>query len=232
MPYDLLLAVERRFSLKILAHKVRRHLPHFAYQWLLVLRYAFFRRRCKDAERSQLIYSDGPWQKRKTTSDLLRIEAFLQQIERPLAVLQIGIGNSSLFEAIGANTSRFTGITISEDELRYANEKFQLEYGKKYDARLMNKYSDDISKLDAKFDFIVDNDLSSYACCHYHFGVMLNSYRKLLTSDGAILVGIDGLGYFDSGFGLTHGRISRLATMHDLVFKSGPEFHMLQRVKN
>lgn len=227
--YALAMLRERRFSMKILAHKVRRYLPNFCYTALLYLRYATFPRSCRNVDLPEISYSDGTWAERKTTADLLRIEALLKAHPGSLAVLQIGIGNSSLFAAIGNTTRRFVGLTVVEDELRYARDKFPDIFGSRYDARLMNKYSSTISELAGEFDYIVDNDISAYACCHHHFGEMLEAYCKLLTPNGAVLIGIKGMGYFDSGFGLTPLMLTKIAARHGLVFKIGPDCHRLTR---
>ncbi len=228
MTYHLTAHPESRLSLKILAHKIRRYLPK-VYEGLLRLRYRMFRRQCRDVSTPHIVYSDGSWVARKTTPDLLRIQTFLQQQPYPLSVLQVGIGNSSLYAAIGDHCRRFIGITVMDDECKYARQIFPTEYGNRYDVRLMNKYAPDIMQLGDGFDFIVDNDLSSYACCHRHFSDLLTCYARMLAPHGSVLIGLDGLGYFDSGFGLTPDLIQVLALEHGLVFESGSDFHRLRR---
>lgn len=227
MAYQLRLPAEKRLSFKILAHKVRAYCPAFVYELLLKLRYAFFPQRCRDLALPVITYSDGSWINRKATSDLLRIEAFLRTQPAGLRLLQIGIGNSSLYQAIGSNCARFVGITVVEDEVRYAATTFPVDINTRYEARLMNKYSTELGSLTGPFDYVIDNDISAYACCHHHFADMLDAYRDLLAPGGAVLVGIKGLGYFDSGFGLTPSMMQRLAAAHGLQFVSGENFHKL-----
>jgi len=229
MPFNIRLIAERRISLKTFSNRARRYLPAPLYSYLLTIRYFFFTKRCVDLARPQLTYSDGSWINRKTTADLRRISSFLSSIDTKYSVLQVGIGNSSLYENIHEKVVRFVGITIVQDEIDYARERFPQDFGRKYDVHLMNKYSDEIASLDPGFDFIVDNDLSSYACCIHHFHTMLKSYKQVLSSGGAILVGINGLEYFDSGFGLTTKSISRIARAHGLRFYSGEQYHMLKK---
>jgi hypothetical protein len=230
MPYEIQLVAERRWSLKILAHKIKRYFPLFVYEWMLWLRYASFTRRCKDLDVPQITYSDGSWTGRKTTADLRRILDFLRSEADGLRVLQIGIGNSSLFSEIGERCASVTGLTISEDEVEWARQKFPSDFDRRYDVRLMNKYSHEIASIGGGYDYIVDNDLSSYACCRHHFDAMLLAYRDMLAPQGSILVGINGLGYFDSGFGLTAGMMSDIAVRHGLVFVAGVEFHQLRLI--
>lgn len=225
MTYTLNLPPERRLSLKILAHKVRRYLP-FAYPALLWLRYVAFPKRCRDLAVPSISYSDGSWITRKTTSDLLQIEAYLKTSGAKGSLLQIGIGNSSLFAAIGSQMERFVGLTIVEDEIRYAKEKFA---SPNYDIRLMNKYSAQIADLGGAFDYIVDNDISSYACCHHHFNELLASYARLLTPGGMVMIGHKGLAYFDSGFGLTPTHLAKLAAAHGLRLEPGEACYKLLR---
>ncbi len=228
MAYEIRLLKEHRFTLKILAHKIKRYFPYFIYAWILRFRFLFFKKRCSNLSSPQLKYSDGSWVMRKTTADLTRIQNFLQTASAPIAVLQVGIGNSSLYLTLRANLRKFTGITISEEEVEYARSKFPSEFGLQYQVLLMNKYSADIVAIDDKFDYIVDNDLSSYACCHFHFNEMLKGYRELLLPHGVVLIGIDGLGYFDSGFGLTQSMIEKVVAPHGFVFEAGVNFHQLK----
>jgi hypothetical protein len=228
MQYEIRFLTERRLSLKILAHRIKRYLPGFVYKGLILFRYTFFKRHCQNICIPNIKYSDGSWVERKTTSDLAHIQDFLQGVESPLKLLQIGIGNSSLFESMKQRKFHLTGITIVEEEVSYAQKKFPDSFGIQYEVRLMNKYSEEISTLGGEYDYIIDNDLSSYACCRYHFNVMLSGYKKLLTPKGRILIGINGLGYFDSGFGLNQGMIQKIAHSHGLIFLPGVEFHTLQ----
>lgn len=228
MPYNIHFKPERRLSLKMLGNRVRRYFPILVYPAFLRIRFTFFRRRCDDGQLPSIAYSDGSWIKRKTTADLRRITAFLAERKECNSILQIGIGNSSLFATIGNAVNRFVGITIVSDEVEHVRTNFPNQFGLRYTVLLMNKYSDELASLEGGFDFIVDNDLSSYACCRHHFGSMLNAYRGLLAPGGCVLIGIDGLGYFDSGFGLTQGLMTRLAIQHGFSFHPGTEFHMLR----
>ncbi len=231
MSYEIKFVRERRLSLKIVAHRIRRYFPKFGYPLLLLIRYAFFPRYCSNNLISKITYSDGSWINRKTTADLEKITDFIVKYKSSnLSILQIGIGNSSLFSGVGIKAKRFVGISVVEDEILYAKKKFEEEFGSAYEVILMNKYSNEIGNLMGGFDFIIDNDISSYACCKFHFESMLDIYHNLLAQGGCIIVGVDGLGYFDSGFGLTKGMMASISRKHNLYFESGEEFHRLFKI--
>ena len=46
-----------------------------------------------------------------------------------------------------------------------------------------------------RYDYIVDNNLASYACCKYHFHLMLDSYLACLRPGGRILTDQRGMDY-------------------------------------
>jgi len=210
---------ERRLSLKLLSGKIRNRFPRSLYPIVVRLRYQFFPRDCGASTMVKLSYSDGSWIHRKTTRDLRNIQTFLAGASRPLKVLQVGVGNSSLFQTTGDRLSELVGITVVQDEVDFAQQSFPDEFGSKYKVNFCNKYSSELSFLGTDFDYIVDNDLSSYACCKKHFGDMLRAYSHMLAKDGQILIGFNGLGYFDSGFGLTVPMAEDLLRQYDLHFE-------------
>ncbi len=228
MQYRLTVLQERRLSTKIIAGKLRSRVPVSLYNGYLHIRYALFKRRCRDLSMPGIKYSDGSWVKRKTTEDLRNMQKYLSSQDTPLSIFHVGIGNSSLFGLLGQRTSRFTGITISEDEIAFAREQFPNDVGLKYDVRLANKYSSDLVSLGRDFDYIVDNDLSSYACCRHHFFDMLSSYRAMLRQGGAVLLGFNGLRYFDTGFGLSERMMKKIAADHHMVLRRGEFCYFLE----
>jgi hypothetical protein len=230
MSYRLQTFKEKRFSTKILVGKLRRLLPAFLYNRLIDARYFLFSRRCQDLALPQIRYSDGSWVNRKTTADLRRMQDYLLTRGDGLTIFQAGIGNSSLYRLLRKRITRFVGVTISPDEMDYAAAEFPEDIGKIYQTHLTNKYTADIRQLGQGYDYIVDNDISAYACCHHHFHKMLDAYRDMLKPDGAILVGYLGLGYFDMGFGLTEMRMRSLARHHGLTFERGEACYFLKKV--
>jgi len=199
---------ERRFSIKILSGKVRG-ISNFLYWIIIEIRFIFFRRRCQGSVKNILNYSDGSWVERKTTRDLKLIIQYLLNDPRSFNLFQAGIGNSDLFIKTRHKLDSFVGITIVEDEARLARNCQRT--GAQYEVILGDKYLFDYSHLKGKFDFIVDNDLSSYACCKFHFEQMLKSYQSILQEEGKLLVGLKGLGYFDNGFGLSEANLRKFA---------------------
>jgi hypothetical protein len=69
---------------------------------------------------------------------------------------------------------------------------------------MINKYSRDaISVLAHSYDFIIDNNLASFACCKKHFFVMFENYRTVLRSHGRILTCQIGMDAYHDDFGCT-----------------------------
>ena len=124
----------------------------------------------------------------------------------------------------------FYGVTIMTDEVDYARRVFAEFADQSAKVFQLNKYTADYAFLNGKkLDFIVDNDLSSYACCIFHFDKMISSYANILKPGGAILVGLKGLGYFDTGFGLTYRKLEKLAEKLNLkVEESDYCYHLIK----
>jgi len=222
--------LEKRFTIKILAHKIKKYFPIQFYNFFLLLRFYAFKKHCNKGMTSKITYSDGSWISRKTTSDLRKIQTYLSGIEESLEVLQIGIGNSSLYRVMESTPmKRLVGVTIVDDELNYAASEFPEVFNDRYKVFVANKYSDDIKEVGENFDFIVDNDISSYSCCNHHFLKMLANYYSLLKPGGTVLVGLKGLGYFDSGFGLTEAMMERLAKEYKFGFSVDQYCYRLTR---
>jgi len=81
------------------------------------------------------------------------------------------------------------GITIHDEERMFANNLAIVNYI----VTTNSKYSANIASFTEKFDFIVDNNPSTFACCLFHFCTMLISYKKLLRDGGEILTAEPGL---------------------------------------
>jgi hypothetical protein len=226
--YHLRTHKERRLSKKILGHKLRKYAPRCVYDGLLALRYSLFKPQCRDAALPEIHYSDGSWTARETSSDLRQIQDFLRSAPAGLKIFQAGIGKSSLFGLMRETVSEVVGVTIVDDEIAYAERLFPADVGTKYKVSIANKYSADIATCGKGFDYIVDNDLSSYACCKRHVRDMLKAYREMLKPHGGVLVGLKGLGYFDTGFGLTEGRMRKIANEQGLSLVTNAHCYILQ----
>src|SRR5438067_152083 len=112
--------------------------------------------------------------KDETTVDQARIEAQLDKLDLSgKTILHIGVGNSKVAQRFASRVNLIDGLTVSHNEKILADS---LGIGN-YTVYLLNKYSREfILTIRTRFDFIVDNNLASFACCKYHFYLMLDNY--------------------------------------------------------
>jgi len=158
-------------------------------------------KRCTNLKEPFSFYSDGSWIHEDSTSDQIRIESYLNSVNlKGNTLLQVGVGNSSLGRKFSDRLQIIDGITIVNEEKKYA-DSFSIS---NYHVKVINKYSQELLSLKYKYDIIVDNVLSSYACCIFHFLKMLENYIKLLKTGGLIITDKEGLEYISNGFGLTY----------------------------
>ncbi len=125
------------------------------------------------------------WSFEPTTIDQSEIESFLErQGVDGLAILHVGIGNSSLARRLAHRAHGITGCTVSRREQRLANS-LRLPG---YIVHLVNKYGPQLrATVGDGYDLVIDNNLASYACCRYHFVSMLEQYAASLKPGGRIL---------------------------------------------
>jgi hypothetical protein len=121
----------------------------------------------------------------KTTIDQARIEAVLDTMELTgKHILHVGVGNSKLACRFASRVNVIDGLTISLAEKAHA-DGLQID---KYTVYLLNKYSREfIVTIKNKYHLIIDNNLASFACCKFHFYLMLDNYVWALQPDGSIL---------------------------------------------
>jgi hypothetical protein len=130
------------------------------------------------------------WVDKDTTPDQKSIEDYLMRIiTLKTEIFHVGVGNSSLAKKLCPQGARVFGITIHKEEILHADA---LEIPN-YLVLLVNKYSADMKSISHKFDFIVDNNPSSYACCLFHFCCMLAAFKRLLRKGGTILTADPGM---------------------------------------
>lgn len=120
------------------------------------------------------------------TDDQIAINRWLTHA--PLAskrILHVGAGNSSLASLLADKVGAIVAVTVSVDELRHA----QMLDLPGYTPLLMNKHGEAFANaFDAgSFDYIVDNNLSSFACCQKHFERYFAAIAEALAEDGVIL---------------------------------------------
>jgi SAM-dependent methyltransferase/GT2 family glycosyltransferase len=125
------------------------------------------------------------WTNRATTPDQLAIEEQLENLVTPSSsILHIGAGNSSLGRRFAPRVSTVVGTTLHDEE-RILSEELGIE---NYAVVRANKYSEDMDRIAGSFDFIVDNNPSSFACCLFHFSRMMIAYGELLRRDGGLFM--------------------------------------------
>lgn len=120
------------------------------------------------------------------TDDQMAINRWLTRA--PLAgkrILHVGAGNSSIASLLADDIDAVVAVTVSVDELRHA-QTLDLPG---YTPLLMNKHGETFANaFDAgSFDYIVDNNLSSFACCQKHFERYFAAITEALAEDGVIL---------------------------------------------
>jgi hypothetical protein len=132
------------------------------------------------------------WTVFETTPDQLRIENYLAtQNLLGKSILHVGVGNSSLAQRFSARASRIVGTTIAKSEKIYG-DSLQIS---SYIVEMNNKYSGKPIVSGSNFDFIVDNNPSTFACCLTHLMAMMQLYRDSLSPNGQILTDRAGLGW-------------------------------------
>ena len=139
------------------------------------------------------------WTQQETTRDQVRIEAVLDTMAvTGASILHVGVGNSGLAQRFASRARRIDGLTVHQNEKTYA-DALKIP---NYTVHVLNKYSPEFgSVLTTPYDFIIDNNLASFACCHYHFAVMCENYLRALASHGQILTCQMGMDAYVGAFG-------------------------------
>jgi hypothetical protein len=129
--------------------------------------------------------------KDETTVDQARIEAQLEKLNlHGKTILHIGVGNSKFAQRFSSRVNFIDGLTVSRNEKTLA-DSLGID---NYTVYILNKYSREfILTIRNRFDFIIDNNLASFACCKYHFYLMLDNYVWSLKSGGQILTDQQGM---------------------------------------
>lgn len=141
------------------------------------------------------------WTQQETTPDQVCIEAVLDTMALTGAqILHVGVGNSKLAQRFASRVRSIDGLTVHQNEKIYAEALLVANYT----VYVLNKYNRDvISVLSHTYDFIIDNNLVSFACCKKHFFVMLENYVAVLRSRGRILTCQIGMDAYHGDFGCT-----------------------------
>ena len=135
------------------------------------------------------------WSARPTTRDQKRMEEFIApRLTKRSCILHVGIGNSGLASRFCQHVERIEGLTISRAEQAHA---LSLNLPGYY-VRLINKYSAEFAAMTGRFEFILDNNPSSFACCLQHFRRMMLAYRARLAPGGMLISDLSGLAHLAS----------------------------------
>jgi hypothetical protein len=132
------------------------------------------------------------WSEVETTADQLRIEDYLDLFDlSESAILHIGIGNSGLALRFAAKAKSIFGTSVVDSEVERANSLNLPNYR----AVIHNKHSDDDERIPSNFDFIVDNNPTTFCCCMKHLAKMLELYAQRLTPGGQMVTDRVGLSW-------------------------------------
>lgn len=134
------------------------------------------------------------WDMQPTTPDQLRIEDYLDACGvAGKRILHIGCGNSRLARRFHRRARAIVGTTIARSELEHG-----VALGlARYEVRLENKF-DGHPRTGEVFDFVVDNNPSTFGCCMNHLARMLEDYAGRLGPEGQIVTDRVGLGWLRS----------------------------------
>ncbi|HYP28560.1 MAG TPA: hypothetical protein VE262_17750 [Blastocatellia bacterium] len=149
--------------------------------------------------------------KDETTVDQARIEAEMDRMDLTGGnILHVGVGNSKFAQRFAGRVNLIDGLTVSRNEKAVADA---LGIGN-YTAYFLNKYSREfVLTIKNKYDFIVDNNMASFACCKYHFYLMMDNYLWSLKPGGSILTDQQGMDWVieDPRWKLTYDDLLALA---------------------
>jgi hypothetical protein len=147
------------------------------------------------------------------TPDQLRIGEYLSQLDlKGKVILHVGIGDSSLAKTLADHIQHIDGLTVCQNEKLVADS---LHLGN-YQALCLNKYSRNLlTDLSGPYDFIIDNNLASFACCKFHFYRMFETYLHLLKPGGSILTEQSGMDWVidDPRWRLSYSDLMEISSM-------------------
>lgn len=164
------------------------------------------------------------------TPDQLRISEYLSQLNlEDTVILHVGVGNSSLAKNLSPHVQRVDGLTVCMNE-KHVAESLDLS---NYHTFYLNKYSRELlTGLSRPYDFIIDNNLASFACCKFHFYRMFETYLHLLNPGGSILTEQSGMNWVidDPRWQLSYSDLVDVGTMFSArVFKCTDSIYAVQK---
>jgi hypothetical protein len=165
-------------------------------------------------------YQESAWVQEEESPDQLCMEKLLPELVTVQSrLLHIGIGSSTLARRWCNNVAGIDGVTVLSGEKAHA-ESLGLS---NYRVFLLNKYRMTSTQLLGPYSLILDNNLSSFACCYYHFHRMFEVYSKLLSPGGWLLTQKRGMRYYQDGaFPLSLQDLKRLSLRYSLRLVKRP----------
>lgn len=132
------------------------------------------------------------WSAHETTPDQRRIEQYVERFDLSSSdILHVGSGNSSLALRLADRARWIIATTLSPLEVRIGND-LRLP---NYTVRVANKFDGAMPDCLDRFDFIVDNNPTTYACCLTHLLSMLRGYAASLRDGGSLVTDKVGLAW-------------------------------------
>jgi len=129
----------------------------------------------------------------ETTVDQARIEDALEGMElEGRRILHVGVGNSGFAKRFAPQVTLIDGLTVSEPE-KALGDSLSIS---NYTVHLLSKYSREfLQVIGNRYDYVVDNNLASFACCKYHFYRMLDNYLWCMQPGARILTDQRGMDF-------------------------------------
>ena len=172
--------------------------------------YSTYKEFCGNSEQPWVTMNSAAvdWTQQETTRDQVCIEAALDIMAvTGASILHVGVGNSKFAQRFASRARRLDGLTVHQNEKTHADALGLPNYT----VYVLNKYSPEFgSVITNTYDFIIDNNLASFACCQQHFAVMFENYLQVLTSHGQLLT-------CQIGMDAVHGDFGWVMTYADLV---------------
>jgi hypothetical protein len=136
------------------------------------------------------------WSRNPPSVDQRRIVDELFRMDVSAArILHVGVGCSGLASRLAHRCRWIDGLTVHVREREFGHSLGLPNYR----VLRVNKYSMQLASLAGTYDFIVDNNPGSYACCMHHFHLMWNHYCDLLKPGGRLLTDERGLAWTPAG---------------------------------
>lgn len=170
------------------------------------------------------------------TLDQEAINRWLDGAElRGKSILHIGAGNSSVAQLVAGRAARIVGVTVAVNELLHG-ERLDLPG---YTLQLLNKHGAPFADAfrTSRFDYVIDNNLASFACCQRHFERYFETIAGLLAEDGFVIthwtgmqwvldVGVDDV---EAAWRLDEAKLTTIAASYGLdVIRQG-DLYFLRR---